>query len=298
MGIDNEPAFKAIILAAGVGSRIKPLTDNCPKSLLTVAGVPILERMIDNIQACGISEIIFVLGYLNRQVENFVKTRFPGLDAHFILNDRFEKTNTGYSLMLTEQVLDGSSFVKFDADVVFDIEILRKLIASPFGNCLCIDRDIHLEAEEVKVLTGFNNLILRASKTVDPAKAIGESIGIEKIDSDTAKLLFSELHMMMRDTANHQTYYEAAYERLIRNQTLFHAVDITGLNWAEIDTHEDFQAANQMFAREQSPSAQRGRKAADPEKLTGSPIETIRSGRSEHGVLRLKSNIGTPGVRF
>ncbi len=246
----TKPALKAIILAAGVGSRIRPLTDECPKSLLTVAGIPILQRMIDNIQACGINEVIFVLGYLDRQIEEFVKTTFPDLKAHFILNRKFGETNTGYSLMLTEAAVGGESFVKFDADVVFDIEILRTLIASPFDNCLCIDREIQLDAEEIKVLSGDNNRVLQASKTVDPTKAIGESIGIEKLDSQTASLLFKELHLMMKDTANHQAYYEAAYERLIDNETPFHTVDITGLDWTEIDTHEDFHAANQMFARE------------------------------------------------
>lgn len=243
-----KSALKAIILAAGVGSRIRPLTDNCPKTLLTIAGMPILERMIDNINACGIKEIIFVVGYLDGQIEKFVKTKFPDLDAHFILNDKFEETNTAYSLMLTEKAVGGASFVKFDADVVFDIEILRKLIASPFDNCLCIDRDIQLDAEEIKVLTGGNDRILQASKSVDPAKAIGESIGIEKINFGTATLLFKELYLMMQETANHQAYYEAAYERLIGNETPFHTVDITGLNWTEIDTHEDFHAANQIFA--------------------------------------------------
>ena len=269
----DKPALKAIILAAGMGSRISPLTDDRPKSLLTVAGTPILERMINNIQACGITEIIFVLGYLNWQIEEFVNTKFPDLEAHFILNEKFGETNTGYSLMLTETAVEGTSFVKFDADVVFDIKILRKLIASPFDNCLCIDRDIQLDAEEVKVLPGENNRVLKASKTVDPSQAIGESIGIEKIDSGTANLLFSELQTMMRESVNHQAYYEAAYERLISNETPFHTVDITGLDWTEIDTHEDFHAANQMFA-------QHGKNIDSLGEIGGTLLtETMESGR-------------------
>jgi len=244
----TKTALKAIILAAGVGSRIRPLTDNCPKSLLTVAGMPILERMIGNIRACGIKEIIFVLGYLDKQIEEFVKSKFPDLDTHFVLNDKYQETNTGYSLMLTEAAVAGASFVKFDADVVFDIKILRKLIASPFDNCLCIDRDIQLDAEEIKVIEDENCRVLKASKTVNPAEAIGESIGIEKISSDTAKLLFKELGLMMQQTSNHQAYYEAAYERLIECGTFFHTIDITGRNWTEIDTHEDYRVANWMFS--------------------------------------------------
>ncbi|NOZ65645.1 MAG: NTP transferase domain-containing protein, partial [Alphaproteobacteria bacterium] len=64
--------MKAIILAAGVGSRIRPLTDNCPKSLLKVGGNTILEMMLSHIQSCGINEVVFVLGYLQEQIKEYV----------------------------------------------------------------------------------------------------------------------------------------------------------------------------------------------------------------------------------
>ena len=90
------------------------------------------------------------------------------------------------------------------------------------------------------------NKILKASKTVDPQKAIGESIGIEKIGKNTAKLLFQELEEVMKDKKNHQEYYEVAYERLIEKGESFHALDITGLVWVEIDTKEDFELAKNI----------------------------------------------------
>lgn len=250
-----KSALKAIILAAGVGSRIKPLTDDCPKCLLKVGGITILERMIDNIQACGINEVIFVLGYLDYRIERFVHATYPGLSAKFIVNHKFAKTNTGYSLMLTEPYAKGSGFVKFDADVVFEGAVLKKLMASEHENVLCIDRNIQLQAEEIKVIVSAGNRVVRASKQADPAAALGESIGIEKISGATAAKLFTELNTMMRDAANHQEYYEGAYERLIAKDTSFHALDITGLNWTEIDTQEDYAAANLLFgARTATPA--------------------------------------------
>ena len=242
-----SPPHKAVILAAGVGSRIRPLTDDCPKSLLPVAGMRILERMIRNCQTCGVSEFVLVLGYLEAQVRRFVNETFPGLQATFIVNERYAETNTGYSLMLTERAIGGTGFIKFDADVVFDAQILRRLIDSDFQNALCIDRDIQLDAEEVKVLVDDQLRVLRASKTVDPETALGESIGIEKISAETAELLFAELTLMMTLDIHQQDYYEAAYERLMAMGTAFHALEITGLNWTEIDTHDDFAAANRTF---------------------------------------------------
>lgn len=245
--IKKNTPMKAVILAAGVGSRIRPLTDNCPKSLLKVGGHTILEMMISHIRDCGITDIVFVLGYLQEQIKEYVTTQFPELNTHFISNQQYATTNTGFSLMLTRDLVADSSFIKFDADVVFDKAILSQLINCEHHNALCIDKNIQLDAEEIKVIITEQNRVVKASKTVNPEKAIGESIGIEKISSNTATLLFTELETMMQDVQNHQEYYEAAYERLIEKEIPFYALDITGLKWIEIDTQEDFITAKEIF---------------------------------------------------
>ena len=247
--IEQKIKMKAIILAAGVGSRIRPLTNNSPKSLLKVGGNTILEMMISHIQDCGISEVVFVLGYLQKQIKNFVKIKFPDLNSHFVTNDEYAKTNTGFSLMLAKDLIKDSAFVKFDADVVFDKEILENLIECEYENCLCIDKKINLGAEEIKVIIDDKNRVLSASKTVNYKDAVGESIGIEKINSETANLLFAELKIMMKDRQNYQEYYEGAYERLIKRNVPFYALDISGLKWAEIDTKDDLITAENMFKK-------------------------------------------------
>jgi choline kinase len=239
--------MKAVILAAGVGSRIRPMTDNCPKCLLKVGGVTILERMLSNIKACGITDVILVLGYLQEQIEAIVKSSFPDLNTQLIVNKQFRETNTGYSLMLTEDYIKDSTFVKLDADVVFDKTILENLLASNDQNWLCVDKNIHLDAEEIKVVVKDNNRIVKVSKTVPPHDAIGESIGIEKISSKAAFLLFSELRLMMEHGKNQQEYYEGAYERLINKGVPFYALNITGLKWTEIDTQKDYETAENTF---------------------------------------------------
>lgn len=246
---NKRSKIKAVILAAGVGSRIRPLTDNCPKSLLEIGGNTILEMMISNIQSCGINEVVFVVGYLQEKIKDYVNKQFPDLDAHFVTNERYFETNTGYSLMLTRDWIQDSTFIKFDADVVFDKKILTKLIECEYENCLCIDKNINLDAEEIKVILDKKNRVVKASKTVNPKDAIGESIGIEKIGGETAKLLFTELAIMMQDEQNHQEYYEGAYERLIAKFVPFYALDISGLKWTEIDTQEDFMMAENIFSQ-------------------------------------------------
>ncbi|MCH7589955.1 NTP transferase domain-containing protein [PVC group bacterium] len=168
--------MKAIILAAGIGSRIQPLTDNCPKSLLKIGNKTILERMISHIQDCGINEIIFITGYLENQIQEYVKKKFPNIKASFVTNENYRETNTGFSLLLAKDSVKNDDFIKFDADVVFDKRILKKLIGCSYENALCIDTKIHLDAEEIKVTIDDTNKILKASKKVDPKKASPENL--------------------------------------------------------------------------------------------------------------------------
>jgi len=216
---------------------------------LKINGKTILEMMLSHIKTCGINEVIFVLGYLQDQIKDYVKTQFPDLIVQFITNEKYEVTNTGYSLMLTKDFVKNSTFIKFDADVVFDINILKTLIASEYDNCLCIDKNINLDTEEIKVIIKDDNRVVKASKTVNPLDAIGESIGIEKISGETAHTLFNDLELMMKDEKYHQEYYEAAYERLIEKDVPFYALDISGLRWTEIDTKEDFMLAGKIFSQ-------------------------------------------------
>ncbi|MGJ8544845.1 MAG: sugar phosphate nucleotidyltransferase [Sulfitobacter sp.] len=262
----------AVILAAGIGSRLSPLTDTCAKSLLTVGGSIILERMIRNCLSCGMSQFVLVLGHRADDIKQFVDKTFRGIRVTYVINDRYRETNTGYSLMLAAKALGASEFIKFDADVVFDVKILRQLVDDDRDNLLCIDQNITLADEEVKVIADDEMQVLAVGKSVDPALALGESIGIEKISAKTGPMLFAELGEMMQSPARYQDYYEDAYARLVASGTIFHALDITGSNWTEIDDAKDFAAANAMF---------------------GSPVTTVSRGQQratdEAAINRIKA---------
>src|SRR5680860_32206 len=100
----NRPPM-AVILAAGIGSRLSPLTDNCPKCLLSVGGSVILERMIRNCLSCGISQFVLVLGHRADEIKAFVDKTFRGIRVTYVINERYRETNTGYSLMLAASAI-------------------------------------------------------------------------------------------------------------------------------------------------------------------------------------------------
>lgn len=237
----------AVILAAGKGSQFSPMTDNCPKSLLSVGGSIILERMIRNCLSCGISQFVLVLGHRADEIKQFVDKTFRGIRVTYVINDQYRDTNTGYSLMLAAAAIGTSEFIKFDANMVFDVKILRQLVDSDLPNVLCVDRNIALADDAVKVIVDDDRRVTEIGKPSDPNLAWGGSIGIEKISVVSGPLLFAELNEMMEHKAHAQDYYEAAYERLVGKGVPFHAIDITGLKWTEIDTAEGFSEANTMF---------------------------------------------------
>ncbi len=247
MSNEMKRAPMAVILADGEGSRLGSLTDDCPKSLIQVGGSVILERIIRNCLSCGISQFVLVLGHRADEVRQFVDKTFRGIRVTYVINDRHRDTDTGYSLMLASAVVRATEFIKFNSDVVFDLKILRALVDSRLTNVLCIDGNSPMTGERVKVTVDQQMRISRIGQTIDPVTALGQSIGIEKISSVTAPLLFGALKATMESAVHWQDACEATYALLVANGTAFHALDITGMNWSEIETADDFAAANAMF---------------------------------------------------
>ncbi|HUZ59101.1 MAG TPA: 2OG-Fe(II) oxygenase [Hanamia sp.] len=178
--------MKAVILAAGIASRLRPLTDDMPKCLLKVGEKNILELTIDNIIANNIDEVIIVTGYLQEKIKLFVSNNYPGLNVTYIYNELYESTNNIYSLWLANESLTGEEMLLMDSDIIFDKEIITKLLASEYESCLALKRH-DVQDEEIKVKADENGRVLEIGKTVKLQDAIGESIGIEKFGVETLK---------------------------------------------------------------------------------------------------------------
>ena len=237
--------MKAVILAAGISSRLRPLTDNTPKCLLNVGEKKILELTIDNILANAINDIIIVTGYLEQQIKDFVTANYPLLKVNYIYNDVYSSTNNIYSLWLTKEAVLGNEMLLMDSDIVFDREIIKSLIDSGYENCLALKRHAVGE-EEIKVKAGADRRVLKISKEVKPAEAIGESIGIEKFGTNGLKKLFDILDRKVKNEKDVNIFYEAAFQELIDGKEDLFAVDVTNFTCMEIDTAHDLEAAGKM----------------------------------------------------
>ncbi|WP_288360324.1 phosphocholine cytidylyltransferase family protein [uncultured Bacteroides sp.] len=238
--------MKAVILAAGIASRLRPLTDTTPKCLLKIGDRCLLERAFDALIQNGFDEFIIVTGYRQQQIVDFLQTRYPERKVTFIYNDRYESTNNIYSLWLTRPYADGEEVLLLDSDIVFDPQIVAKLLGSDKADALALNRH-ELGAEEIKVIADEEQKVVEISKVCSIPEAIGESIGIEKMSATYTKALFQELETMITVERLDNIFYERAFERLIPQGYSFYVIDTTEFFSAELDTVEDFQQAQKLI---------------------------------------------------
>lgn len=243
--------MKAIILAAGMASRLRPLTENTPKCLLKVGEKCLLQRSIDALASNGIRDFVIVTGYLHEMIETFVAEQYGNkINVKFIHNDVFDSTNNIYSLWLARPEAEGQEILLLDSDLLYDSRIITKVMESDADNVLTLIRH-ELGEEEMKVVLDHENgTIIEISKTCNPADAAGESLGIEKMGCRYTSALYQELEPMMNEEHLENVFYERAFERLIAKGHTYKVIDVTELFSCELDTVEDFENAKEKIPAE------------------------------------------------
>ena len=235
--------MKAIILAAGMASRLRPLTLTTPKSLLKVGERSLLQRSMDALIANGVREFCIVTGYLHEMIEDFVKEQYAdSIKVTFVYNKVYETTNNIYSLWLARPFAEGEEVLLLDSDLLYDPQIITHVLATDAPNVLTLIRH-ELGEEEMKVVTDAQGSIREISKTCNPADAAGESLGIEKMGREYTRALYRELEPMMNREHLENVFYERAFERLIPQGHTYQVLDVTELFSCELDTIEDFENA-------------------------------------------------------
>jgi choline kinase len=241
--------MKAIILAAGMGTRLATVTGGMPTCLVKVGDVPLLDRLIERIGEAGIEEVIIVTGHRAEELRAHV----AGVDhplaktATFVHNERYADMGNFYSLLVAEEAVGGTSFVKIDGDVLMDGQILPRVLAAPGPAVLAVDRREGMGAEEMKVRLDAAGHVVELNKRMDPTLAAGEYIGVDRVDAELTATVFGMLRQLIA-LGETDEYYERAYERLMQSGTRYQAADISGCQWTEIDDDDDLLRAEQLVA--------------------------------------------------
>jgi choline kinase len=231
--------MKAIILAAGVGKRLWPITQHRPKCLIEIGGKTLLHRYLEALASLGIQRADIVVGYKQEMIRAAVEANACGVRVNFLVNDQFHRGSIS-SLWIARTALDDDVIV-MDADVLFHREILRRLVQSSYPNALLMDETVKQTGEECMVVVEGGRVIALTKKMPARYDLAGEGVGFLKVrHADTPHVVASLRSFVDREAW--QMEYEDALVEFFRTVKVGHEV-IGGLPWTEIDFPEDVEKA-------------------------------------------------------
>ena len=247
-----------VILSAGMGTRLMPLTKDRPKPLIEINGMTLLERMIKNLMNEGISEFIVLAGYKKEKVVEFapeLEEKY-GINVRIIENEKYDETNTSVSTYLASRYIeenDCDDFILINGDNVVDSQIITR-IAKRKNTSLIVDNYKTLNEESFKLIIeneSFNDnksiangIIKEIGKEIDIPSSTGEFIGVSKVAAKD----ISKFNRILEDLIeeDEQNYYDIAYKTLSTQSTIDYVLT-NGLKWTEIDDHNDWKQAQKLI---------------------------------------------------
>jgi len=230
---------RAIVLAAGVGWRLKPHTEATPKCLLELGGKTLLRRYLEAFVALGIPEAVLVVGYLKEQVAAEAARGPAGVRVRVVENDRYMRGNI-LSLWHARHEFDDDVII-MDADILYPRELLARLLAAPDGNVIAVDEQFQDTGEEQKVVCE-DEWVVEVTKNIGQDPRIrGEEVGMLRLSAEGAEILRGILEEFI-ETGKDSLEYEDAFRELA-GEIPIGVVEVGDLPWVEIDFQADLVRA-------------------------------------------------------
>lgn len=236
--------MKAVLLSAGQGRRLLPLTRRTPKCALSVGGKPLVVWQIEQLLAQGMERVTVVVGFESGQVERILADRFPAGLVQTIYNPFHQETDNLVSCWVVGHEMT-EDFLLLNGDTLFESRILARLLwASDYPLTLAMDRKAHYDADDMKLRTRGQTL-LAVGKGISPQKANGESMGLMAF-RDQAPAQFREaLQRAVRREGSRSQWYLTAVNELA-GAGVAGVCPMDGCRWTEVDTRPDLEQADQL----------------------------------------------------
>jgi choline kinase len=241
---DGVQVRTALLLAAGMGSRLSPLTDAAPKCLVEVNKIPILERLMRSLRSHGFTRMVVVTGHLSEVIQDYLGRRYADIDITYIDSPLYKTTNNIYSLWLAGNVID-EPFLLIESDLVFQSKLLTPMLQP--------DR-----VAVSQILPWMNGTTVTLNKQqqlesfcLDTANRSGnnhyKTVNIYSFSLKTWRAIWERLDQHI-SASKVNGYYESVFAELaaegkITLEPVFFAAD----RWYEIDTLEDLGVAEEIF---------------------------------------------------
>jgi choline kinase len=233
---------KAVIVAAGLSSRLYPLTADCPKSLLSLGGESLLARSVRLLRSSGIADIAVVVGYRAEMI-----CAAMGSEATCIPNPFYMHCNNMGSLWMAKGFAGDDPFVYLHGDLIYGDAMLGdflRAVASSRASVDLLTAFGPVDAEAMKVRVGASGRLIESSKAIPISDAQGEWTGIAAIHRPA--IVFAEIERRLMG-AGLSDYDTAAFTSLVSAGEEIRCLPSSGEPWKEIDTIEDWESAGLEF---------------------------------------------------
>lgn len=232
--------MRVVILAAGVGSRLRPITTNSPKAMIRINEKPLVQYQVESVIKSGFAyeDIYIIGGYKIEQIEEY----FKGTGVHFIYNPFYESMNNIYSFLLSRSVED--DILLINSDLFYDNRMISLILNAEYPTCILVDRQKVLTEEAMRVKLEGNRLRL-VNKQLSLTGTDGEYIGISKLAARDLTVLYQKASELI-EAGETSGWYENVYEACSGNVEI-RAVNTEGYHWIEIDDLHDFECAKQLM---------------------------------------------------
>jgi len=239
-----------MVLAAGAGRRLQPLTDDLPKTLLPVDGDrTILDIALANLKHVGLDEVVVVTGFAAHRITELQGEleRRHGVRLELIFNPKAEEWNNAYSLWCARDALR-KGVVLVNGDTVHPASVEERVLEARGPDLvLAVDDQKALGEEEMKLHLTPDGFMDRINKALDPATAQGEYIGVTLIEPAAAEPLTDALEATWRRDPG--LYYEDGFQEFADRGGRVGTAPIGSVDWVEVDDHADLERAREVACR-------------------------------------------------
>jgi choline kinase len=237
---------KAIILSAGQGSRLLPMTENIPKCLLGMGGRNMLEWQLRGLAAADVREVVVVTGFHAELIERTIEDVAPAhMRVRTLFNPFYKVADNLASCWMARSELDSPALI-LNGDTLFEPEIAKRLLAAPCAPItVTIDRKPTYDADDMKVIT-VGDRLKAIGKRLPLSSVNGESIGFVRFDAVGVAAFVNELERTMRTPEGVGLWYLSAIHRLANAHTDVRVASIEGLVWSEMDFPADLARCREI----------------------------------------------------
>lgn len=249
--------MQAIMLAAGMGKRLKKYTKNNTKCMLEIEGKTLVERTIEALLEAGIKKFIIVDGYKGENLKDFLKKecknpKIKEMEIEFIDNPIFDKTNNIYSLWLTKEELAKDDTILLESDLIYDYELIKRLLKSKQKNLVSVAKyEQWMDGTVIKIDKNNNveEFIEKKNFDYEDVEKYFKTVNIYKFSKEFLNKKFIPFLDAYMKAYGENEYYELVLKIITHiSRADLKALDVSDLTWYEIDDAQDLGIATSKFS--------------------------------------------------